>query len=109
MKASEFVKEYGWDEAKHFLKMNKHKERFSIHKPNRGFSYDFIIVSDLKRLVESWELVEDYKNRESGKWFFIADYCKKNNLNPFDSDVYEVVSNKYDEAIKIIVDVEANE
>lgn len=56
-------------------------------------------LEDLKRLVESVDLVKGYVNRESGKWFFIADYCKKNKISPFLSSNYEAASNLFEQAI----------
>ena len=59
----------------------------------------FVDIGELKRLVGSWELVKDYKDRECGKWFFIANYCQKNLLAPHQADVYDFVGAKFDEAI----------
>ena len=58
MKANEYVKKYGVDCAKEILTHNQ-------DLMNIGF---FI---DLKRLVESHELVEKYKNRHGGIRFRI--------------------------------------
>lgn len=55
MKANEFLKKHGLDEVKILLTSPSHgfffKEDFYKH-------YGFDIYDDLKRLVESWDLVE---------------------------------------------------
>lgn len=58
MKANKFVKEYGWEYAKHIL------------------NEDSVILVDLdyahlKRLIESYELVEKYNNKHGGIRFLI--------------------------------------
>lgn len=87
MKANEFIKKFGLEYAKHI-----------------AYEDSVILVdldyNDLKRLIESHELVESYMHREEGQWFFIADYCKKNRISPFDSENYEKVKSIYLQAIK---------
>ena len=55
MKANEFVKEFGWERSKKAIEM-------SAGDFSRAFDIDngFIIVrrGELKRLVDSWELVQ---------------------------------------------------
>ena len=91
MKANEFVKKFGLEYAKHI-----------------AYEDSVILVdldyNDLKRLIESHELVESYMRRESGQWFFIADYCKKNRISPFDSENYEKAKSIY---LQAILDVES--
>ncbi|MGQ1340823.1 hypothetical protein ACT4X4_02880 [Acinetobacter baumannii] len=50
MKANEFVKKFGWGEATAFLSMDSDVE----------IAYTAPFLDDLKRLVESHELVESY-------------------------------------------------
>ncbi|MCO8100881.1 hypothetical protein [Acinetobacter indicus] len=50
MKANEFVKKFGWGEATAFLSMDSDVE----------IVYTASFFDDLKRLVESYELVESY-------------------------------------------------
>lgn len=50
MKAFEFVKKYGWVEAGKFIKFDSDVE----------IVYTSSFFDDLKKLVESWELVESY-------------------------------------------------
>lgn len=71
MRANEFVKEFGWDEAKSFV--NKTIELYGavsgLHYASNGYISvlvphlvrDFdVSISELKRLVEAHELVSDY-------------------------------------------------
>lgn len=67
--SNEFIKQYGLEEAKHFLRMNSYKECFSIHKPNQGFSSDFVNVTELKTAVEAWELIESFNGVEQALRF----------------------------------------
>ncbi|WPE80214.1 hypothetical protein SB581_12150 [Acinetobacter baumannii] len=126
MNAIQFIKDHGVEKARevvegapetatHFIEaLGGHyaKEGMLKMKPqwlwfnsiNKEWYYDFaakdhIHLPDLKRLVESVDLVKDYANRESGKWFFIADYCKKNKISPFLSSNYEAATNLFEQAI----------
>ncbi|MHA3062547.1 hypothetical protein [Acinetobacter sp. ANC 4641] len=76
MKANEFVKNFGWDEARIFtnsyagdidtaFKFLKVKDK-SIQMNDGSIEYDFHI-DDLKRLVESWGLVEKFGGLENAK------------------------------------------
>ena len=62
MKANEFVKKFGWDRAKEIVNgAGEHHRYFiadgiSVTYSKYGDCFDS--VDDLKRLVESWELVE---------------------------------------------------
>ena len=93
MEAKEFVKKFGWDEAK--ARINNNIDMFYL-----GWGF---YSGDLKTLVDAWELVGDYVNRDNGRWFFIADYCSKSKLlSPFDADVYNMVGDKYDKAVELV-------
>jgi len=52
MKAVDFVKKHGWEEAK--------KASVSIFNGDVTYKREDINIDDLKRLVESWELVEKH-------------------------------------------------
>ena len=87
MKANDFIKKFGWDYA---------KERMEYCKGARLVGMEV----ELKRLVESYELIEKYKvYGDSAKWFFVAHYCEKNKLSPFDSHNYDGASSIYEQAI----------
>ncbi len=64
MNAVEFVKKFGWERSKKAVWL-------SITEFSRAFDIDsgFIICrrKDLKRLVESWELVESYGGIDQSK------------------------------------------
>ena len=94
MKANEFVKKYGWDFATQLSEMSPHRWESS--------NGDELSTSDLKPYVDAYELVHSYIGRESGQWFFIADYCKKNRNNPFDSESYEKAKNIYLQAVEVV-------
>lgn len=74
MKANEFIKEFGWDEANSFVncyggdtsfKFLKVKEQtISVHSGDQP--YDFHI-DDLKRYVEAYEFVGKYESLSSAK------------------------------------------
>ena len=61
MKANEFIRKFGWGEAKFYLG-NAHKDALwvSFDLPEHGIKDIVIYVPDLKRLVESHELVEKH-------------------------------------------------
>lgn len=88
MKANEFVKKYGIEYAMHIL------------SDDAPIVMDLNYI-DLKRLVESHELVESYTSRFNGdaEWFFVSDYCKKNRISPFFSENYDKASSIYKQAI----------
>lgn len=52
MNAVEFVRKYGWKEA--------NKASVSIFNGDVTYKREEINIDDLKRLVESWKLVESY-------------------------------------------------
>ena len=58
MRANEFVKKYGWDEA-----IKQIKNPTGTH----GASFDYSFMGDLKRLVESNELVERFGGLKKAK------------------------------------------
>ena len=88
MKANEFVKKFGLEAA-------KQKIDFLENRSSNKSESKIAMLNDLKRLVESYDLVESYMHCEDGQWFFIADYCKKNRISPFDSENYEKVKSIY--------------
>lgn len=65
MKANEFIKKFGLSHTTYLLKDTELTE-FAIHSNCAGKHYmDTVCVSDLKRLVESWELVEKHGLEQS--------------------------------------------
>ena len=58
MKAIEFVKKFGWDEV--ISELSKTQDSVVVMWLGSQ-SNDYALVKDLKRLVESHELVEKYK------------------------------------------------
>ena len=58
MRANEFVKKYGWDEA-----IKQIKNPTGTH----GASFDYSFMGDLKRLVESHELVDSLGGLDKAK------------------------------------------
>ncbi len=84
MKATEFVKKFGWSEAAcHLegsrdvgtytdLKLNIMIHQSMVNPETSGFNFVFH-HNDLKRLVESHELVEEHGGLVEAK-LFIADY-----------------------------------
>lgn len=101
MRANEFVKKFGWIKAKDVVRNspesfndswncyrardNKYSNRF---KP----SLDIVNISDLKRLIESHEIVECMGGLEEAKYIL-----KMSELN----------GHKYDKTRKAIADVES--
>lgn len=57
MKANEFVKKFGWDEV--ISELNKTQDNVVVMWLGSQ-SNDYALVKDLKRLVESHELIEQY-------------------------------------------------
>jgi len=100
MKANKFVEKFGWDAAKEALTLACDKLEH-VNYENHA-----VLISDLKRLVESHELVEIYTRRFNGdaEWFFVSEYCKKNRISPFFSENYNKASGIYKQAI---LDVES--
>lgn len=68
MKANEFVKNFGWSEAKFYLS-NAHKDALwvSFDLPEHGIRDIVIYVPDLKQLIESHELVGRYGTTDEAK------------------------------------------
>ena len=89
MKANGFVKENGIEKCKRILD----------DLTDQGHNGDF--YKELKRLVESHELVEIYTRRFNGdaEWFFVSEYCNKNRISPFFSENYNKASGIYKQAI----------
>ena len=93
VKANEFVKKFGLSHSKLF--------------GNGWITFDdgcienSVSRTDVKRLVESHELVEIYTRRFNGdaEWFFVSEYCKKNRISPFFSENYNKASGIYKQAI----------
>ena len=86
MQANEFVKEHGWDKAKELLA--KANGCASIKSMGHHFLY-----SDLERLVESWEFVEEHGGFEQCKRWYKE--------SPFKQDKY------IRELKQVIADVES--
>lgn len=88
MKANKFVKKYGWDEAKKHLEwMTRVGARRDIH----GWFMD-----DLKRLVESYELINSLGGIEQAKSYAIdANACGAfNDENKIKQTILDVESCK---------------
>lgn len=80
MKANEFVKKYGWDEAKRVL--------VDCENQHRGLAVGGCIVNiaSLKRLVESHELVEKLGGLVLAK-LYVPDHYKSDRLKQALADV----------------------
>lgn len=96
MRAVEFIKKFGWDEAKTRLE-NANGLGVDMWLCGWGFH-----SKDLQEYVDAYELVRPYMGSEDGQWFFIADYCKKNRISPFDSENYEKAKGIYLKAITLV-------
>lgn len=69
MKANEFVKKFGLEHTKYLIEDTELSE-FAIHSSCAGkYSMDIVSADDLKRLVESHELVEKVGGLENAKTF----------------------------------------
>ncbi|MHA3048958.1 hypothetical protein [Acinetobacter sp. ANC 4641] len=68
MKANEFVKKVGWDKAKEILE-NAHWKDIAYRDGNyySTYSKNDVLLGDLKRLVESHELIESGHGLETCK------------------------------------------
>ncbi|WP_179995578.1 hypothetical protein [Acinetobacter sp. YH16053] len=67
MKANEFVKKFGFEHAKYLLE-DTTLEYFAVHSQCAGkYFEDTVCVNDLKRLVESHELVESFGGLDAAK------------------------------------------
>lgn len=79
MKANEFVKKFGWEEAKEIVGGLPEKFKFkplgSVCWDNNTYKYSdrfkprssLVNMADLKRLVESWELVNEFDDIEQAR------------------------------------------
>ena len=74
MKAIEFVKKFGWDEV--ISELSKTQDSVVVMWLGSQ-SNDYALVKDLKRLVESHELVESYGGLENAKDEYFS--CVQNN------------------------------
>ena len=69
MTAIEFVKKYGWGDAKIcLLNCASPEDKWFMRRGDLISGQDF---DDLKQIVDAWELVEKYKNRHGGIRFRI--------------------------------------
>lgn len=80
MKANEFVKKFGWDRAKEIVNgAGDHHRYFIADGISATYSrYDdcFYSIEDLKRLVESYELINSLGGIEQAKSYAIdANAC----------------------------------
>lgn len=67
MQASEFVKKFGIDHTKYLIEGSELIE-FAIHSTCAGkYHMDTVSVDDLKRLVESYEVVESLGGLDEAK------------------------------------------
>ncbi len=73
MKANEFVKEFGWEEVKEIVDGLKVDFYFKGIKTSPVVIFDdgetWCSYDDLKHLVESWQLVQDYGGVSKAKDF----------------------------------------
>lgn len=72
MKANDFVKKYGWEEAKKVIK-NAHWEDISYgngHYYSNSCSKDDVLLDDLKRLIESHDLLEKLGGLDKAEDFY---------------------------------------
>ena len=75
MKATEFVKKFGWDEAKGLIAKHEKCYMPDVFDMWSDELQDFVLctkyasfdMSDLKRLVESYELVKEHGSLERAK------------------------------------------
>ena len=98
MRANEFVKKFGLSHTVYLLKDTELTE-FAIHSNCAGKHYmDTVCVSDLKRLVESHELVELTGGLEMAKSVLDIEINAKH---------YEYDASKVTQLSKAIADVES--
>ncbi|WP_179995626.1 hypothetical protein [Acinetobacter sp. YH16053] len=73
MKANEFVKKFGWLRAKQILKYSDDSHRYfiadGISTTYSKYGDGFYSLADLKRLVESHELVKEHGSLERAKMY----------------------------------------
>lgn len=75
MKASEFVKKHGIEKARECIEEANAYSGFWVNAKTLELSklipsYDAVSIPDLKRLVESYELVESFNGLEMAKKFY---------------------------------------
>ena len=70
MKANEFVKRFGWKYTTDIFDLcNSNKTAIFTYNNDEGIQlFDDVSINDLKRLVESWELVEKFGGLETSKY-----------------------------------------
>lgn len=93
MKANEFVKKFGLSHTVYLLKDTELTE-FAIHSNCAGKHYmDTVCVSDLKRLVESHELVEKHGGLLNVKNSFQMERdCGGVDMTPFGKKLYQAIA-----------------
>ena len=79
MKANEYINKYGVDCAKEILKHDQYLMNFSFY-------------IDLKRLIESHELVESYVGLEDATKVCIQLYCKGEDISRLKRAIADVES-----------------
>lgn len=71
MKAVDFIKKFGWDEAKRIIGMSRKHGKSGLHYSLSDELYygasmnDRISVDDLKQLVDAWVLVQKHGGLKS--------------------------------------------
>ena len=72
MKANEFIQKFGWFRAKQILKYSDDSHRYfiadGISTTYSKYGDGFYSLADLKRLVESHELVENWGGLDDAKF-----------------------------------------
>lgn len=112
MKASEFIKKYGWDKAKELIA--KHEKSFMprVFDMWSDELQDFVLaekhasfdMDDLKRLVESHELIESCGGLDAAKHELIT---LQKHLNNTFGWVTVITEEKIDRLKQAILDVES--
>jgi len=68
MKAVEFIKKHGWEEAKFYLSTALNDAIYmEFNMPKYGIEKISLNVSELKRLVEIWRLIQSKGGLENAK------------------------------------------
>ena len=74
VKANEFVKKFGLEHTKYLIEDTELSE-FAIHSSCAGkYSMDTVSTEDLKRLVESHDLIKDYYGLTRAKEYAESNY-----------------------------------
>lgn len=80
MKANEFVKKFGLEHTKYLIEDTELSE-FAIHSSCAGkYSMDTVSAEDLKRLVESYELVSNFGGLKRAKRILKKAYTSFNTM-----------------------------